>query len=427
MPSANSGSTHRTIIVDGEPFHSPLANCTMKYLSSMALAAGFASSRRPHYVHSELISAEPKRSLRSNAIARNLQAPSEITNSVTEGPITLQQLELIQSIIQRLSQVDLPEGVDLTQVNVAVIITEVLQELGIDAAVSDGDLSEVEMELIVQEIIAKAAEELGVGIGTNTTTAATIVATTTTAMAAESCSVCGEGMKVGNPLAIFSFPGQPEVACGTLEIAGANGVIQSGQCALLPSVITDVCECIPADSVVTTTVAPPATTTTPMGPSCMCSPLSYTFTINLSQNCDTDTFIDNPGIGDTVCLVIPPSINDDGVEVDTVFDVQFLEVDTSGNLIVINQDDTYNNVSLSTGDTLTFDSVSAKLNPDEPLSSQLNYVPGGVLMSLRAKSEGSETIVTNRVSWMYTNSCESVPTSVGDAIGWITLVSGSQL
>ena len=109
----------------------------------MALAAGFASSRRPHYVHSELIasSAEPKRSLRSNAIERNLQAQSEITNSVTEGPITLQQLELIQSIIQRLSQVDLPDGVDLTQVNVAVIITEVLQELGIDAAVSDGDLS----------------------------------------------------------------------------------------------------------------------------------------------------------------------------------------------------------------------------------------------------------------------------------------------
>eukprot|EP00984_Skeletonema_dohrnii_P017075 scaffold7697_cov172-Skeletonema_dohrnii-CCMP3373.AAC.1 len=161
--------------------------------------------------------------------------------------------------------------------------------------------------------------------------------------------------------------------------------------------------------------------------SCVCSPLSYTFTINLNQNCDTDTFIDNPGIGigDTVCLVI----NDDDVDFDTleVIDVQFLQVDTSGKLIVINQDDTYNNVSLSTGDTITFDSVSAKLNPDEPLSSQLNYVPGGVLMSLRAKSEGSETIVTNRVHLGYTNSCESLPTSVGDAIGWITLVSSAQL
>ena len=106
-----------------------------------------------------------------------------------------------------------------------------------------------------------------------------------------------------------------------------------------------------------------------------------------------------------------------------VYDVQFLEVDTSGNLIVINQDDTYNNVSLTTGDTITFDSVSANLNPDEPLSSQLEYVPGGVLIKLVAKNEGSDTIVRQQVSWLYTNSCDDLPTSVGDAIGWITLVS----
>ena len=106
-----------------------------------------------------------------------------------------------------------------------------------------------------------------------------------------------------------------------------------------------------------------------------------------------------------------------------VYDVQFLEVDTSGNLIVINQDDTYNNVSLTTGDTITFDSVSANLNPDEPLSSQLEYVPGGVLMKLVAKNEGSDTIVRQQVSWLYTNSCDDLPNSVGDAIGWITLVS----
>lgn len=39
-----------------------------------------------------------------------------------------------------------------------------------------------------------------------------------------------------------------------------------------------------------------ATTDATTEPLCMCSPLSYTFTINLSQNCDTDTFVDNPGM-----------------------------------------------------------------------------------------------------------------------------------
>ena len=118
----------------------------------------------------------------------------------------------------------------------------------------------------------------------------------------------------------------------------------------------------------------------------------------------------------------PP--NDDSVDFSTlkVFDVQFLEVDTSGDLSVINQVDRFN-VSLSDGDTITFDSVASKLNPNEPLADQLNYVPGGVLLALRARSEGSTAIVTNRPTWTYTNSCESLPLSVGDAIDWVTLVS----
>jgi hypothetical protein len=298
----------------------------MKYLSSIALVAIFVSGR-PQYVRSEKVVSFEHKSLPvdNNIVDRHLQ--ESMSTSATAGPVTLQQLELIQAIIRQLSQAVLPDGVDLTKVNVAIIVTEVLQESGIDASVSDGDLSEADIDLIVQEVIDKAAEILGV------------------------------------------------------------------------------------DSV----------------PSCVCSPLSYTFTINLSQNCDTDTISGNPGIGDTVCQII--NRNADDVDSDTliVFDVQFLEVDTSGNLTVINQDDTYNNVSLSDGDTISFNSVSANLNPEEPLSSQLNYIPGGVLMSLRARSEGGSTIVTNRVSWIYTNSCESLPISVGDTMGWITLVSSARL
>ena len=71
-------------------------------------------------------------------------------------------------------------------------------------------------------------------------------------------------------------------------------------------------------------------------PSCVCSPLSYTFTINLNQNCETDTFTDNPGISDTVCQDLPGiGLAAESADTLIVYDVQFLEVDTSGNLIVI--------------------------------------------------------------------------------------------
>lgn len=394
----------------------------MKYLLAISLLAGFVSGRL-----SEVVSFDQK-SLRNGLIDRNLLEPSGTTNSVTEGPVTRQQLELIQAIIQELSKAVLPDGVDLSKVNVAVIITEVLRELGLDVSESVGDLSEADMDMIIQAIIEKAAEILGV-----VTSTATTLPTMTSATVAYSCSVCGDGMKVGNPLVNLALPGQPQVACGALETAGANGVIPSVQCEALPNLIADDCECIPSDTS-TTTVAPETTTNAPDPstiPSCVCSPLSYTFTINLSQNCETNDFENGPGIGKTVCLITTPSINEYEVDFDTlkVVDVQFLEVDTSGSLIVINQDDTYTDVSLSSGDTISFNSVSAELNPDEPLSSQLNYIPGGVLMTLRAKSEGSSTMLTftNRVSWTYTNSCESLPTSVGDAMGWITLVSAAQL
>ena len=316
----------------------------MKYLSTstLALIAGFASSRS--YVDSssvDIVSSDHKSLSNTHKAAAN---NNDQRNLQTEGPVTLQQLEVIQYIIRLLNQATLPDGVDLTQVNVAIIITEVLQELGIDVTTTEiGDLSTVDVDLILQEIIERAAETLGVMI-----------------------------------------------------------------------------EAIANITNVTLPTAPPVINTEP---SCVCSPLSYTFTLNLDRNCETDTFIDNPGISNTVCQDLPGiGLAAESADTLIVYDVQFLEVDTSGNLIVINQDDTYNNVSLTTGDTITFDSVSANLNPDEPLSSQLEYVPGGVLMKLVAKNEGSDTIVRQQVSWLYTNSCDDLPTSVGDAIGWITLV-----
>jgi len=57
------------------------------------------------------------------------------------------------------------------------------------------------------------------------------------------CSVCGEGKFVSEPDAVFAFPGQPSVACGTLETAGLTGAIPLDQCAFLPGIAAPLCSC----------------------------------------------------------------------------------------------------------------------------------------------------------------------------------------
>ena len=77
------------------------------------------------------------------------------------------------------------------------------------------------------------------------------------------CSICGDGMEVGNPIALVVFPGQSgQIPCGVLENMGIVGLIPPAQCAVLPQLISAICECQPID-VTTTTVAtaPPFTTT----------------------------------------------------------------------------------------------------------------------------------------------------------------------
>lgn len=78
-----------------------------------------------------------------------------------------------------------------------------------------------------------------------------------------SCSVCGDEMKVGNPDAAVSFPGQAgQIPCGVLENMGTVGLIPPAQCAVLPQLISTVCECESINPPTTTTVATePATTT----------------------------------------------------------------------------------------------------------------------------------------------------------------------
>jgi hypothetical protein len=60
--------------------------------------------------------------------------------------------------------------------------------------------------------------------------------------ASDGCSVCGDGLRVGNPNAIFAFPGNPPISCGLLEEAGFQGQISLDVCGWLPVVIGN-CEC----------------------------------------------------------------------------------------------------------------------------------------------------------------------------------------
>ena len=71
-----------------------------------------------------------------------------------------------------------------------------------------------------------------------------------------SCSVCGDGKKVGNPEGIISFPGQPKTTCGNLENDGEQGIIPIDQCAFFPELIGNLCNCISSVSPVTTAPSP---------------------------------------------------------------------------------------------------------------------------------------------------------------------------
>jgi hypothetical protein len=57
------------------------------------------------------------------------------------------------------------------------------------------------------------------------------------------CSICGEGKLVTDPEAVFSYPGQLNVPCGDLQIAGHQGLIGPTQCATLPPLVSATCGC----------------------------------------------------------------------------------------------------------------------------------------------------------------------------------------
>jgi len=78
----------------------------------------------------------------------------------------------------------------------------------------------------------------------------------------DGCSICGPNKCVTDPDTIFSFPGQPSVACGVLEKAGHGGVVPLDQCKYLPGLVKNPCKCrksipLPSGSTPAPTRKPP--------------------------------------------------------------------------------------------------------------------------------------------------------------------------
>ena len=105
---------------------------------------------------------------------------------------------------------------------------------------------------------------------------------------------------------------------------------------------------------------------------------------------------------------------------------QFLEMDTSSNMQIINQDDQYLNVTFPdpSNIVLQFSSISNLLNPAMPLSDQMEYVPGWAILILVGATASGE-IVRNRMLWTYTMGCglEDYTVLDGNVIGWAGFVS----
>ena len=186
---------------------------------------------------------------------------------------------------------------------------------------------------------------------------------------------------------------------------------------------------------------------------CSCSPHSYTIRLSLTQLCDINDLEDNVGITETICVtsvhdvkaqqqedgtiykkLIKSSyvLSNDELKQITILDVQFIEFDRSGKLIVINQNSEYENVTVKNDESHTLASVTKKLNSYTPLNDQLEYIPGGIQIALRGSidieedGKTTEKIVNQHVTWSYNNQCDgnSLPViESGDRIGWIMFVS----
>lgn len=218
---------------------------------------------------------------------------------------------------------------------------------------------------------------------------------------------------------------------------------------------------------------------------CSCSPVSYTFRLNLEGTCDDNTVEGNPGIQSTDCTIVVdatnlvdpefPNLEDilsgipwiskraikkasknrlnaqrtsrngrsrikskimetNGGEVRklqsdevpvSISSIQFIELNSEGN--VINFDESFTDVDVTDGFAFTYQSVSSLLASDLVIEDQLEFVPDtAVVFIIGQNSDGNE--VRGRFVVRFKNSCGSNNYTVlgGERFAWITYVSQTQ-
>ncbi len=232
------------------------------------------------------------------------------------------------------------------------------------------------------------------------------------------CNICGEGGVITNPGAVLQIDGIIEgKTCAEFDTDGENGLISESECVLLPLETIFACDC-QFDGIDPVPPPPPP----PSQESCSCSPRDFTFQLQLDRDCDTNTINGSPGVEIAVCNRRGGAGVTDFSTLEIV-DIQFLELN---GLTVINQNDTFTNTSLVSGDTFSFPSISGLLSPGTPIGEQAQYFPTEVTLSLEGKvkdDDGNEVAVRNQVAWSYTEDCNILPISVGQSIGWVDIVS----
>jgi hypothetical protein len=107
-----------------------------------------------------------------------------------------------------------------------------------------------------------------------------------------------------------------------------------------------------------------------------------------------------------------------------VTSILFLEVDTTPELNIINQDSTYFTTNLPNESVITYTSISNQLDYKLPLEDQMENAPGGVVVVLFGNDQDGN-VIQNTVAWDYGGAgyCESEPLAAADTIGWIVVVS----
>jgi hypothetical protein len=70
------------------------------------------------------------------------------------------------------------------------------------------------------------------------------------------CSICGEGMMLGDPDALVTIPNQITRTCGELDLALRSSIVMASQCDMMQPIAQASCECVPGSNGVSETTPP---------------------------------------------------------------------------------------------------------------------------------------------------------------------------